>query len=233
MARVFHFDPRAVAAAAALGVSIFASGCGSVTNDGDDGVDSPMNRRRQPSDNGAAPANTDPGTNDDDAEAARQGDLDVAETDVEPAASGEGETDESEAAPPAPVFAACWSNGGRYDCDAIHVIVQESEPERCVQLTIDNCDTYGRRTLGVEAPSSWDLSSGSIGSSPEACELGVFNPSNIIVLDASGSVSWAGTTAAPTDLVLDVTLVPAQTAGAAPDVEIATSEPLDLSECPE
>jgi hypothetical protein len=143
-------------------------------------------------------------------------------------------SDAPEASPPAQVFAACLSEGDAYeDCDSIHVTMHEASVPRCVQLTIDNCGSYSRRTLSVEAPSQWDLVSGSIGTSARACELGVFNASNRVVLDASGTIGWNDAGPVPTELVLELTLEPSRTTGDVPSVELATSEPLDVGACPE
>jgi hypothetical protein len=221
--------------ASLLGLSSVTTACGSGANE--DNAAELTRTQRSPSTNADADgADQNPGSTTNDADEPAEDELDEAglESEDPPAASSDEPDAPKEASPPAQVFAACLSVGDAYeDCDTIHVTMQEAAAARCVQLTIDNCGAYRRRTLSVEAPSQWDLVSGSIGTSPRACELGVFNISNTVVLDASGTISWNDAAPAPTDLVLELTLEPSRTGGDAASVELATSEPLDVGECPE
>lgn len=233
--RAFAHQAVAPALASLLGLSPLTAACGSGANDDD----ASALTRRQPSagtEEGADPSNDDTDdTENDEAEPPPEGALDGAELDSEdpPRASG-GEADAPEAPPPDQVFAACLSAGGAYeDCDTIYVTMRESDPPRCVQLTLDNCGAYGRRTLTVEAPTQWELISGSIGTSPAACELGVFNASSTVFIDATGTIDWDDAAPVPTELELELTLTPSRTGGDVPSIEIATSEPLDVAECPE
>jgi hypothetical protein len=229
----FARQTAAAVLASLLGLSSFTVGCGSGANEDSEAELT----RRQPSANAdAAGANGDRDTATNDADGPAEDPLDGAALETQdplPPSSDESNATEA-ASPPAQIFEACLSVGDAYeDCDTIHVTMQEAAVPRCVQLTIDNCGAYSRRTLSVEAPSPWDLVSGSIGTSSRACELGVFNASNTVILDASGTIGWNVSAPAPTDLVLQLTLEPSRTAADAPSVALATSEPLDVGECPE
>lgn len=232
--------PAAAALASLLYLPMLAAACGSET-DGDAGESAnSMGGRRQRSDSsseGTTPSNPSSGESDiaNDAEVAQEGgELDGAAGESEdPQGATGGEADEAESLP-ARVFAACVTEEGAYeDCSSIYVTMQQSEPPQCVQLTLDNCGSYGRRTLGVDAPPRWDLISGSIGTNPDDCELGDFNASNTVITDASGTIGWDEVAAAPTELVLELTLQPSRTGGDVASVDLATSEPLDVAECPE
>jgi hypothetical protein len=136
--------------------------------------------------------------------------------DESPAAPG-ASAGNSSSLPPAAAFASCTRRDGSYgtNCDYLYVTMTQAPPGRCVQLSIDNCgDGYGSPGLPVDTPLSWKLSSAAIGSSPEECELGVFNPEGTIVVDASGSIDWEAvlSTALPTGIVLDLTLEPSSSA---------------------
>jgi hypothetical protein len=100
-----------------------------------------------------------------------------------------------------------------------------------VQLTIDNCGGYNSQGLPVDAPTSWRLASGSIGSNSNDCDLGVFDPEKTGVADAEGTITWNELTSRPTELVLDLTLSPSRSARDSTSVRVATSEPLNPSAC--
>jgi hypothetical protein len=131
-------------------------------------------------------------------------------------------------APPAAQFAACFSSGGPYsDCETLYVTMTQSAPARCVQLTFDKCQNgAGRRGLGATVPSSWRLSSGSVGASSSPCELGVFYPGSTLVDDASGSARWDASARQPSAIELALSL---ELPGAI--VEVATAAPLEPSTC--
>jgi hypothetical protein len=130
-------------------------------------------------------------------------------------------------------FEACTTTEGAYggDCDIIYVTVKQASPSRCVQLTIDNCGGYNSQGLPVDAPTSWRLASGSIGSSSDDCDLGVFDPEKTGVADAEGTITWNELASGPTELVIDLTLSPSSTARDTTSVRVATSEPLNPSAC--
>ena len=127
-------------------------------------------------------------------------------------------------------FAACSSAGGPYaECESIYVTAVQASPARCIQLTIDNCGTYGRQGLSADAPTSWRLASGSVGEAAAPCELGAFYAGNASIADATGSISWNEDTPRPTELVFDLRL---ELLGAEGDsIDLATSEPLQPTEC--
>jgi len=140
-----------------------------------------------------------------------------------------------ESPPPAPaqVFEACTSGGAGYgdDCESIYVTMKQMSPPRCVQLTIDNCGGYSSQGLPVDAPLSWRLASGSVGSNLNECELGTFYSRSAVALDASGSITWNETTQQPTELVLDVTLEPSSSAQDLASVDVVTAQPLNPAVC--
>lgn len=139
----------------------------------------------------------------------------------------------SEAMGAGQAFQACATTEGSYggNCDIIYVTVKQTAPSRCVQLTIDNCGGYNSQGLPVDAPTSWRLASGSIGSDPSDCDLGVFDPEKAGVIDASGTITWNELTPAPSELALDLTLEPSSSARDSASVRVTTSEPLDPIDC--
>jgi hypothetical protein len=142
----------------------------------------------------------------------------------------------ADAEPTAPVatFAACLSNGDVYsDCETIFVTVVEASPERCIQLTIDNCGTYDRQGLSADTPTSWRLASGSVGSDADSCELGTFYPGTRSLSDATGSITWDEAAPNPTDVAFDLTLELPAVAGQAQTIELTTLEPLQPTGCEE
>ncbi len=228
------FARQTAAAVLASILGLPGLGCGSGANE-DNQAELTRRPRNPNAGEGNAEASQDPGSSTDDESEPVDDALDGAALETEdPPPTSSDESDAAEESPPAQVFAACLSAAGAYeDCDTIYVTMQESEPPRCVQLTIDNCSAYGRRTLSVEAPTRWELVSGSIGTNPAACELGVFNASNTVVIDATGTIGWDAEAPAPTGLELELTLEPSRTGGDLPSIELATSEPLDVDDCPE
>jgi hypothetical protein len=140
-----------------------------------------------------------------------------------------------ETPPPAPAqtFEACTSSETGYGeaCESIYVTMKQMSPPRCVQLTIDNCGGYSRQGLSVDAPVSWRLASGSVGSNLNECELGTFYSSSAVALDASGSITWNETTRLPTEVVLDVTLEPSGSAEDTASVDVVTAQPLNPVAC--
>jgi hypothetical protein len=160
-------------------------------------------------------------------------------SDVSPAAPGASAGSSSNLPPPpAAAFASCTRREGSYgtNCDYLYVTMTQASPGRCVQLTIDNCgDSYSSPGLPVDTPLSWKLSSATIGSSPDECDLGVFNPDGTIVFDASGSIDWdmAVPSALPTGIVLDITLEPSSSADDGASIDVVTTEPLSPARCEE
>lgn len=130
---------------------------------------------------------------------------------------------------PAAQFAACFSTGGPYsDCETLYVTMTQSAPARCVQLTFDKCEnSAGKRGLGASVPSTWRLSSGSVGASSSPCELGVFYPNYTLVDDASGSAQWEAGARQPSAIELALSLELPD----APNVEVTTAAPLEPSTC--
>jgi hypothetical protein len=135
---------------------------------------------------------------------------------------------------PAATFAACISDGGAYsDCETIYVTVVQSSPERCVQLTIDNCGTYGRQGLsGADTPFEWRLAGGTVSSSASPCELGAFYSGSTSLANATGSITWDETARTPTDVTFDLTLE-LLAAGEGESIELSTPTPLQPTTCDE
>jgi hypothetical protein len=240
MAHRYRSHASRTAASALTALSVLVLGCGSVTDSDALETESSASRQRNESpSNSSTPASqgsdSSDDSSDDNAEAAQEGgELEGAAADPEDAEeASDDEMDETESSP-ARVFAACVTEEDAYeDCVSIYVTMQQTEPPQCIQLTIDNCGTYGGRSLTVDAPARWELTSGSIGTNPSDCELGEFNASNTVLLDASGTIGWDEAAAAPTDLMLELTLEPSRTGGDIPSVDITTSEPLNVAACPD
>lgn len=233
---------------ALLGLALLAGpvACGSGSDEGadDDATEqSDSASRSDPPPRDERPAATDPQPNEeaaDDAEAAAMPANPIepeAEPEEAPVAPGASAGDSSSVpAAPAAAFASCTRSEGSYgtNCDYVYVTMAQASPERCVQLTIDNCgDSYSRQGLAVDAPLSWKLSSASIGAAADDCELGVYNPESTVVLGASGSIEWpaVASTALPTGIVLDVTLQPSSTADDTSSIDVVTTEPLTPARC--
>jgi hypothetical protein len=232
----------------ALGFVLLVSplACGSGSDEGaDDRNDASSDSDVEPRD--ARPRATDPEPSGEDREDAEDDAMPV-----DPAASdAEDAPDEAPAAPgasagntsslpsaPAAAFASCTRRDGTYgtNCDYLYVTMTQASPGRCVQLSIDNCgDGYGSPGLPVDTPLSWKLTSAAIGSSPDECELGIFNPDGTIVVGASGSIAWDAmlSTALPTGIVLDLTLQPSSSADDTASIDVVTTEPLSPARCEE
>jgi hypothetical protein len=150
-----------------------------------------------------------------------------------PSAAEPAATETGSVAAPASTIAACVSGGGAYsDCETIFVTAVQAAPERCIQLTIDNCGTYGRQGLsGADTPTSWRLASGSVGSDATPCELGVFYSGSSSLANATGTITWDETAQSPTDITFDLTLE--LLTGDEPSIPLATSEPLRPAPCDE
>jgi hypothetical protein len=130
------------------------------------------------------------------------------------------------------VFAACTSfdNDG---CDYIFITMQGDAAVDCVQLTLNNCGSYGR-ALNIEAPLTWQVASGSINPSAPECGLGQFYAESFAIVRATGSIDWDREARQPAGFVIDVTLEPATSRPGAPlgSVSIATDELSEpLAEC--
>jgi hypothetical protein len=243
------FDTSSRAAAAALlGLALLAAplACGS---DGDDGAAGSADDATEPADEAdrvspreARPAatNPEPSAAGDDEPPATPAASDPGGASDEGPASPAASADDSTRVPaavPAAAFASCTRSEGSYgtNCDYLYVTMTEASSARCVQLTIDNCgDGYGGQGLPVDTPLSWQLSSASIGSAPDDCELGVFNPDSAIVVSASGEISWdelQSTRALPTGIVVDVTLQPSSAADDTTSIEVVTTDPLNPARC--
>jgi hypothetical protein len=143
-------------------------------------------------------------------------------------------TDNESALAPAATFAACISDGGAYsDCETIFVTVAQVAPERCIQLTIDNCGTYGRQGLpGADTPFEWRLAGGTVSPSASPCELGAFYSGSTSLANATGSITWDETARTPTDVTFDLSLeLLAADEGEA--IELSTPAPLQPTTCDE
>lgn len=155
---------------------------------------------------------------------------------------GEPDAGAPDAAPPAPVdepvdepapvggeLAACIELV--VQCTTISVAVSDEERGVCVQLSIDNCGGATRAGLPVDLPASWRLASASLGDLAEGCVPGTFDPDNVIIVDASGSISWNEETPRPTELVIDVTLEPSPVAADTEPVSVSASLASALPDC--
>jgi len=143
-----------------------------------------------------------------------------------------------DAAPPAPVdepapvageLAACL--GIVVDCSTISVAVSDEERGVCVQLSIDNCGDTNRAGLPVDLPATWRLASASLGDLAEGCVPGTYDPDNVIIVDASGSISWNEETPRPTEFSIDVTLEPSPVAADPEPVSVSASLASALPDC--
>ena len=111
----------------------------------------------------------------------------------------------AEAASSARVFAACRESRVS-GCDYLHVTAQGTSPALCVQLTLDNCNEYGRGSgLTVDLPLTWQLSSGSA-SDAKICDLLDFDPRSLPVGSATGQISWDQRGRVISSLAIDVSL---------------------------
>jgi hypothetical protein len=222
-------------------VSVFVAGiaCLACQSDADDdagdegaraGVDSASVIEVRPRDDDPSPSSGAGGVAD--LGEAAEGSEPAVPTESSPASSA-GTADGSNDDAPTLEFEACTSNGGVYgdNCDTIYVAVKQASPPRCVQFNIDNCGVYGRQGLGADVPLSWRLASASIGSNLDQCEVGVFYADSARVADASGTITWNETTRLPTELAMELTLVPSASAEDTSNVEISTSEPLNPVAC--
>jgi hypothetical protein len=242
----FDASSRATATAALLGLALLAAplACGSDSDDGAD--DDATEQNDPPSESEAPPRDTRPATpapsveddDEDDAMPANPAAADPDDAPDEPPAAPGASAGNSGSLPPAAAnsFASCTRRDGSYGTNCDYLYVTMAAAERCVQLSIDNCgDGYTAQGLPIDTPLSWKVSSATIGSAPDECSLGVFNPESIVVVDASGSIEWPPglPTALPTGIVLDVTLQPSSTADDTSSIDVVTTEPLSPGPCEE
>jgi hypothetical protein len=130
------------------------------------------------------------------------------------------------------VFAAC-TNFDDGECDYIYITMQGDAAVDCVQLTLNNCGSYGR-ALDIDAPLSWQVSSGSLNPGEPECVLGEFYAEGVAIVSATGSIDWNREARQPSGFVIDVTLQPATSRPGTPlgSVSIATQELSEpLAEC--
>ena len=136
-------------------------------------------------------------------------------------------------APSGRVFAACLESRVS-GCEYLHISVQDSSPALCVQLTLDNCSTYGRGSgLKVDVPLTWQLASGSA-SDAKLCDLLDYDPKSLPVTAAVGRISWSERGRLISALAVDVTLdVSVEADSKVPaKIELETSTPIaSLEEC--
>jgi hypothetical protein len=245
MAQKYPWNSSSPAAFAASVAFLALLGCQSGSNDDDPvddaagaGADLPSAIEVRPRSDDASPASAStgaPSATANTAEASADGlnGAAAASTPDESAAASAGAADGSEGQAAAQVFEACTSNGGSYgdNCDSIYVTVKQTSPARCIQLTIDNCGGYNRQGFAVDVPVSWRLASGSIGLDVDECELGVFYPERTGVADASGTISWNGSTRLPSEIVFELTLEPSSSAADTASIDVATSAPFTPVAC--
>jgi len=125
------------------------------------------------------------------------------------------------------VFAACHEPRVS-GCDYLHVTVQSTSPALCVQLTLDNCNEYGRGSgLKVDVPLTWQLTSGSA-SDAKVCDLVDFDPKSFPLASSDGQISWTQRGRAISALSIDVTLEWSVEAGSSvpAKLELQTASPI-------
>ncbi|HKO92705.1 MAG TPA: hypothetical protein VJU61_16230 [Polyangiaceae bacterium] len=131
------------------------------------------------------------------------------------------------------VFAACHESRVS-GCDYIHISVQDSSVPLCVQLTLDNCNAYGRGSgLGVDLPLTWQLASGSV-SDAKVCDLLDYDPKSLPLNAATGRISWSERGRVISELAIDVTLqVSVEPGSKLPaKIEIDTATPIaSIEDC--
>jgi hypothetical protein len=170
------------------------------------------------------------------------GEVDVEVPSLEPAnppdagavdAPEAGEDDIEGEPKPAPLegqaVVACFSQG--VDCTTINVAVTDADEDVCVQLTIDNCGGFSRAGLPIDLPVGWRLGSASFADLEEGCVPGTYDPDNVIVIDADGSIGWNLDTPRPSEFAVDVTLTPSAAAIGADAIVIIGSVPDSLLDC--
>ncbi len=128
---------------------------------------------------------------------AGSGDEEVAQEGPEPVGSSQ-------------TLVACTDQG--VDCDSINVAVSDVDADVCIQLTLDNCGGYSRPGLPIDLPVSWRLGSASLDDLGDGCVPDAYDPNNIVIIDASGSISWNEDGVQPSELVIEVTLTPSRSA---------------------
>ena len=104
----------------------------------------------------------------------------------------------------------------------------------CVQLTLDNCNAYGRGSgLGVDLPLTWQLASGSV-SDAKVCDLLDYDPKSLPLNAATGRISWSERGRVISELAIDVTLqVSVEPGSKLPaKIEIDTATPIaSIEDC--
>jgi len=128
-----------------------------------------------------------------------------------------------------PVLAACIEEGN--NCTVINIAVLDESAGSCVELVVDDCGTFTRAGLPVDIPVTWRLGSASVGDLEEGCVPAAYDPDSAIIVDGSGSISWNLDTRRPSDLVVDLSLEPASSAGIDSPVGVAGTFAGDIPDC--
>jgi hypothetical protein len=138
----------------------------------------------------------------------------------------------AEADPPggsAPALAACLEDGG--SCTVINIAVLDAAAGSCIELAVDDCGTFSRAGIPVDTPATWRLGSASVGDLEEGCVPAAYDPDSAVIVDGSGSISWNLETRRPSDLVVDISLEAAASAGIDSPVGVAGQFAGDIPDC--
>jgi hypothetical protein len=118
-------------------------------------------------------------------------------------------------------------------CVRLFIAVADSSAETCLQLSIDDCNDTTRPGLAVDVPLSWRFASGFVGKLGDECTPKTrFVANDTTIVSGTGSISWNEDTRQPSEIVIDVTLQPAASAGDRTPIDVSSSDLVDpVTEC--
>jgi hypothetical protein len=118
-------------------------------------------------------------------------------------------------------------------CVRFYIAVADSDAETCLQLVLDDCNETTRRGLAVDLPLSWRFGTGFVGDLTDECAPNTaFVAADASIVSGSGSISWNEDTRQPSEVVIDVTLVPSSSAADVGPISISNSDLVDpVPEC--
>jgi hypothetical protein len=118
-------------------------------------------------------------------------------------------------------------------CVRLYIAVADRGAETCLQLSIDDCNDTTRPGLAVDVPLSWRFASGFVGKLDDECAPNArFVASDTTIVAGTGSVSWNEDTRQPSEIVIDMTLQPSNSAVDRTPITVSNSDLVDpLVEC--
>jgi hypothetical protein len=118
-------------------------------------------------------------------------------------------------------------------CVRFYIAVADSEAETCLQLVLDDCNETTRRGLAVDLPLSWRFATGFVGDLGDECLPNTaYVAGDTTIVAGTGRISWNEDTRQPSEVVIDMTLVPSSSAAQSGPIGVLNSDLVDpVPEC--